>query len=198
LTGGVDAAEDGAPASPRGAGGAKSKAKRSKRQQLDDEVVKAKYLADLKQYVEERGDAPNSLPESSSDAAKSVSLALHAGMCLCPSRNSRLEIGSAAECDIIWQLCESTFVVLCPGLELGEGWTVSLVARSNGTQAGGTDKCAHASFCIHVCSMRARQACSQQHYVVNGQTEREQGTIVERHMSGPCRRVMPEQRVLVH
>ena len=41
------------PSSPRGA--AKSGAKRSKRQQLDDEVVKAKYMADLKQYVEERG-----------------------------------------------------------------------------------------------------------------------------------------------
>ena len=54
LTASVDAAEDGAPALPRGG---KSKAKRSKRQQLDDEVVKAKYLADLKQYVEERGES---------------------------------------------------------------------------------------------------------------------------------------------
>ena len=48
-----DAPLEGAPSSPRGA--VKFRAKRSKRQQLDDEVVKEKYMADLKQYVEERG-----------------------------------------------------------------------------------------------------------------------------------------------
>ena len=55
--GGVSAVVDGAPALPRAGGGGRTRAKRSKRQQLDDEVVKAKYLADLGQYVEERGDA---------------------------------------------------------------------------------------------------------------------------------------------
>jgi len=48
-----DAPLESAPSSPRGA--VKSRAKRSKRHQLDDEVVKAKYITDLKQYVEERG-----------------------------------------------------------------------------------------------------------------------------------------------
>ena len=48
-----DVPRDSGPPSPRGP--VKSRAKRSKRQQLDDEVIKAKYMADLKQYVEERG-----------------------------------------------------------------------------------------------------------------------------------------------
>ena len=38
----------------------------------------------------------------------------------------------------VWQ--HQIVFLACAGLELGAGWTVTLVERTSGTQAGGTDK----------------------------------------------------------